>query len=84
MMLKVILFASLKDLVGRSEVELDLTGEGTTVRDIFKRLEAQFPELKRYESILLIAVNQEYTGWEQSVTAGDEIAFFPPVSGGRS
>ncbi len=83
-MLKVILFASLRDLVGRSEVELDLAGEGTTVRDIFNRLEVQFPGLKRYESILLIAVNQEYTGWEQSVTAGDEIAFFPPVSGGGS
>ena len=83
-MLKVILFASLRDLVGRSEVELDLADEGTTVRDVFNRLGQQFPELKRYESILLIAVNQEYTGWEQSVTAGDEIAFFPPVSGGGS
>ena len=82
-MLRVILFASLRDLVGSSEVELDLT-ETTTVRDVFNRLEGQFPGLKRYESILLIAVNQEYTGWEQSVAAGDEIAFFPPVSGGRS
>ena len=77
------MFASLRDLVGSSEVELDLT-ETTTVRDVFNRLEGQFPGLKRYESILLIAVNQEYTGWEQSVAAGDEIAFFPPVSGGRS
>ena len=83
-MLKIILFASLRDLVGRSEVELDLTDEGTTVREVFNRLEVQFPELKRYEPILLIAVNQEYTGWEQSVRAGDEIAFFPPVSGGGS
>ncbi len=83
-MLRVILFASLRDLVGSSEVELDLTDETTTVRDVFNRLEGQFPGLKRYESILLIAVNQEYTGWEQSVAAGDEIAFFPPVSGGRS
>ncbi len=83
-MVKIILFASLRDLVGRSEVELELTDEGTTVREVFNRLEVQFPELKRYEPILLIAVNQEYTGWEQSVTAGDEIAFFPPVSGGGS
>ena len=83
-MLKIILFASLRDLVGRSEVELELTDEGTTVREVFNRLKVQFPELKRYEPILLIAVNQEYAGWEQSVTAGDEIAFFPPVSGGGS
>ena len=83
-MLKVILFASLKDLVGCSEVELDLAEEGSTVRDVFRRLGQQFPELKCYESILLIAVNQEYTEWEQPVTSGDEIAFFPPVSGGGS
>ncbi len=83
-MLKVILFASLRDLVGSSEIELDLTAEATTVRDVFNTLEGQFPGLKRYESSLLIAVNQEYTGWERSVTSGDEIAFFPPVSGGRS
>ena len=83
-MLKIILFASLRDLVGRSEVELELTDDGTTVREVFNRLKVQFPELKRYEPILLIAVNQEYAGWEQSVTAGDEIAFFPPVSGGGS
>ena len=83
-MVKVVLFASLKDLVGRSEVELDLAEEGTTVRDVFNTLEKQCPELKRYESILLIALNQEYTEWEQPVTSGDEIAFFPPVSGGGS
>ena len=82
-MLKISFFASLKDLVGCSEVELDLDGEAT-VRDIFKRLGRQYPELKRYELVLLIAVNQEYTGWDQSVAAGDEIAFFPPVSGGSS
>ena len=69
--------------MGCSEVELDLDGEAT-VRDIFKRLGRQYPELKRYELVLLIAVNQEYTGWDQSVAAGDEIAFFPPVSGGSS
>ncbi len=82
-MLKVSLFASLKDVVGRSEVELDLEGE-TTVRDVFEGLEQRYPGLKRYQPVLLIAVNQEYSSWDQSVGAGDEIAFFPPVSGGYS
>lgn len=33
-------------------------------------------------SLLRVAVNQDYVGWDHGVTAGDEIAFFPPVTGG--
>jgi molybdopterin synthase sulfur carrier subunit len=31
---------------------------------------------------LLVAVNQEVTDWSQQIKDGDEIAFFPPVTGG--
>lgn len=30
----------------------------------------------------LVAINKEYAGWESLVSHGDEIAFFPPVTGG--
>jgi molybdopterin synthase sulfur carrier subunit len=30
----------------------------------------------------LAAVNMEYVDWDHSVTDGDEVAFFPPVTGG--
>jgi len=76
-MLKVRFFASLKDLVGESEMEMQLEKK-TSVRNIFQQLETRFPEIKKYESILLVAVNMEYS----TVTPGDEVCFFPPVSGG--
>ena len=38
--------------------------------------QASFPEH------LLVAVNQEYTDSKASVSDGDEVAFFPPVTGG--
>ncbi len=80
-MLKVRFFASLKDLVGESEMEMQLEQE-TSVRKIFQRLESRFPEIKKYESILLVAVNMEYADLDTTVASGDEVCFFPPVSGG--
>jgi len=80
-MLKVRFFASLKDLVGDSELEVQLDQE-TSVRSVFHQLETRFPELKKYRPILLVAVNQEYANFDASVSPGDELSFFPPVSGG--
>ena len=80
-MLKVRFFASLKDLVGDSELEVQLDQE-TSVRSVFHQLETRFPELKKYQPILLVAVNQKYANFDASVSPGDELSFFPPVSGG--
>ncbi len=80
-MLKVRFFASLKDLVGEAEMEMQLEQE-TSVRDIFQQLETRFPEIKKYESILLVAVNMEYADLDACLIPGDEVCFFPPVSGG--
>ena len=80
-MLKVRFFASLKDLVGESEIEMPLEQE-TSVREIFQQLEARFPRIKSYQSSMLVAVNMEYADLDAKVTPGDEVCFFPPVSGG--
>lgn len=80
-MVKILFFASLKDLVGKSEIEIDLEGKAS-VRDVFQKLQIRYPSLKKYENILLIAVNQEYSNLDTSISPNDEIAFFPPVSGG--
>ena len=80
-MLKVRFFASLKDLVGESEMEIALEEE-TSVRSVLLQLETRFPEIKRYKPILLVAINQEYADLDALVTPGDEVSFFPPVSGG--
>jgi molybdopterin converting factor subunit 1 len=80
-MLKVRFFATLKDLVGESEMEMQLEQE-TSVREIFQQLESRFPKIKSYESIMLVAVNMEYADLDATVAPGDELCFFPPVSGG--
>ena len=80
-MVKILFFASLKDLVGKSEIEINLEGKAS-VRDVFQKLQISYPSLKKYENILLVAVNQEYSNLDTPISPNDEIAFFPPVSGG--
>ena len=80
-MVNVRFFASLHDLVGTAELNLPLENP-SSVKEIFERLTRKFPQLEERRSQLLVAVNREYSSWEGTVTPGDQLAFFPPVSGG--
>ena len=70
-------FASLRDEMGRADDMLD-TGDVVTVLDVWTRVSGQ--------AVLppntLVAVNAEYAEAEHQVKDGDEVAFFPPVTGG--
>jgi MoaE-MoaD fusion protein len=64
------------------EVVLSLRG-GATAREAFGRLLEEYPDLRRFGASLLVAVNQEYArDLEVVLEDGDELALFPPVSGG--
>lgn len=77
------LFARLRDIVGRSELEEELP-EPATIADAWKRLVERRPELSAYASSVSCARNEEYARWDVALSDGDEIAFLPPVSGGES
>ena len=81
-MVKVKFFASLRQIIGVPEIEMEIL-VNTPVKQVFQELNHRFPELENYQSSLLVAVNQEYADFETLVSSGDEIAFFPPVSGGE-
>jgi molybdopterin synthase sulfur carrier subunit len=77
MSIKVRYFASLGERVGRSEGDLEFT-QAMTVRDVW-----QLDTLgKPIPDNLLVAVNMEYSELDFQVQDGDEVAFFPPVTGG--
>lgn len=77
MSIKVRYFASLKQTVGRDEDEL-LAPLPLTVRAVWQQLN---PQLSPPEA-LLAAINLEYVDFDAMVVDGDELAFFPPVTGG--
>ena len=70
-------FASLREAIGRSSDSLPIT-EPITVEDVWNQATSNMPRPEK----LLVAVNQEYASFSKKVVDGDEIAFFPPVTGG--
>jgi MoaE-MoaD fusion protein len=79
---RVLFFGAARETVGRDEVELRLRASATAASALEEIL-ASYPELqRRFGRSLLFAVNQEYARGESQVRAGDELAIFPPVSGG--
>lgn len=79
MNLRILYFASLRDVSGQSETQLDVE-VGKSITDLWKRLSAGFDS---QPSKVLCAVNQEFVDTEYLLKEGDvEVAFFPPVTGG--
>jgi molybdopterin synthase sulfur carrier subunit len=77
MSIKVRYFASLKESVGRSEDELAFS-QAIAVVDVWRQVnnDTELP------ANTLAAVNMEYVSFDSLVKDGDEVAFFPPVTGG--
>jgi len=82
MQVRILLFATLKDLAGRNRLVLTLLLENATVTDVRKALTAEYPAMKANVDAAIAAVNEEYAFPQDAVHDGDEVAFFPPVSGG--
>ena len=81
MRVHVLFFGRLKDIVGKSEEDAELS-EGARVEDLFARYSRSFPELAQFRASVVASVNQELAEWRAPLASGDEVAFLPPVSGG--
>lgn len=82
MRVKVLLFASLRAIVGGRQVEIELP-DGATVGALYEHLAAANPALTERRAHIMIAVNGERQGDDHVLTDGAEVALLPPVSGGR-
>lgn len=83
MELEVRLFASLKDRAGGERVSVTLE-EPATVGRLTEALAADYPALAPALPAALVAVNRDFAFPDTPIQAGDEVALFPPVSGGAS
>ncbi len=83
--MKLLYFAWLKAKTGVAEEEVDPPAEVATVGDLLSWLKSRGPgyaEALADLQIVRVAVNQEYADPDHPVNAGDEVALFPPVTGG--
>ena len=81
MSIRVLFFASLADATGIRETSIEAS-EFPDVESIFNHFARKYPSLENYRSSALFALNSDFTHPGSAVRSGDEVAFFPPVSGG--
>lgn len=81
MKVRVLFFGAARDAVDANQLELSLDAPAT-VGSAFQTLAARFSQLERFGRSLLFAVNQEYATPDTLLNENDELAVFPPVSGG--
>lgn len=83
--MKVLYFAWLKARLGTGEEDVDPPAEVETVADLVQWLRgrsATHNEVLADTRAVRIAINQEFAKLGDAVRAGDEVALFPPVTGG--
>jgi molybdopterin converting factor subunit 1 len=83
--LRILYFAWLRERVGAAEEMVALPPEVATVSTLVAWLRARHPGFDAAfaaGATIRCAVNQEFAGPDAPVAAGDEVAFFPPVTGG--
>lgn len=83
--MKILYFAWMRQRTGISNEEVDLPGNIATVDDLVDWLESRgdgYRDAFAKREVIRAAVNQEYVQFDHPVTNDDEIAFFPPVTGG--
>ena len=75
MTIQVVFFASLREKLGQANAQLD---SAESALHVWQQTTGQ----KTLPNNVLIARNHEYVTADSAVKSGDEIAFFPPVTGG--
>ena len=81
MQITVLLFATLRDVVGARTLDLTLRGD-QSVASLRAELARRYPAASENLRVALAAINEEYAFDSDAIADGDEVAFFPPVSGG--
>jgi molybdopterin synthase sulfur carrier subunit len=76
-MIKVLFFASLREQTGHNSLNMEWQ-EGLTMAQLWQQTTGD----NRMPENVLVARNQEYCEHDTLISDGDEVAFFPPVTGG--
>ena len=81
MQIRVLFFGTIKDMAGTGGQLIDLP-DGASVQEVMRQCKERIPKLAEFAACCAVAVNQQYAGMETKLKNGDEVALFPPVSGG--
>jgi sulfur-carrier protein len=83
---KILYFAGLRTRIGRGEEDVEVPAEVRTVGELMAWLRKRGPGYAAAfgpGALVRAAVDQDYAGPDQSLAGAQEVAFFPPVTGGQ-
>ena len=78
-------FSWIKEHIGKSEEQIDLPSNITNVNQLINYLneiDKKYNIIFKKKELIKIAVNKTYSSFDTNISNSDEIAFFPPVTGG--
>ena len=78
-------FSWIKEHIGKSEEQIVLPSHITDINHLIKYLveiDEKYNLIYEKKEIIKIAVNKTYSSFDTNISNSDEIAFFPPVTGG--
>ena len=78
-------FSWIKEHIGKSEEQFDLPRNIANVNQLINYLneiDEKYNIIFEKKELIKIAVNKTYSSFDTNISDGDEIAFFPPVTGG--
>ena len=78
-------FSWIKEHIGKSEEQIDLPSNITNVNQLINYLneiDKKYYIIFEKKELIKIAVNKTYSSFDTNISNNDEIAFFPPVTGG--
>ncbi|MCP1227239.1 molybdopterin converting factor subunit 1 [Acetobacter fabarum] len=81
----VLFFAALREQIGQESLSVTIPASGVTVAALRTQIEGAnltIAQALADQPKLRVAVNRTLSTFEQQVTPGDEVAFFPPMTGG--
>ncbi|MCG9729025.1 molybdopterin synthase sulfur carrier subunit [Shewanella sp. Isolate13] len=83
-MINVLFFAQIRELLGTASVKVEASEHTQTAEGLRATLAATDDKWAKVMASdkLLVAVNQTISQWDTQIVDGDEVAFFPPVTGG--
>ena len=83
--MKVLYFSWIKDKLGKSHEEIQIKDKINTINDLIillKNTNETYKEVFEDTSSIKVSINMEIARFEDSIHDNDEIAFFPPMTGG--
>ena len=86
MNLKLLFFANLREKFGFSQKEFTLSKEVRTPEEFLlimsKQIGGEWIKLFEDKILYKVAINQDLSSWKDPIFEGDELAIFPPITGG--